>query len=332
MKNSTIVSFTVVVFVIILAGLVSSIYYNGADTEPRDSANVEKIIEPSTVPSTPETEVSVKIDRDLNQIDIKTLEIFLYVFISLLFIMLIFLYVKLSDVLKSMNKASIDMNSIDSKIQLLDKKISDTEDNYKELKQSFQSADKENFNLIQFPLDLNEKIDKFTKTIIDYSKRVYQIVNVDQKEKINEVNEAMKIFQETINAKSDELNQYKDGYDYHKKKTLIEGIIDNISRIDSYEKKLSTSDSEVIESFEYIKVSLMSLLNNNNVSQFDIPIGSNTLELSDKCDVVPETVPTDDESKLHTVESIIDNGYRIQIKDDEWKLIKKVKVKVFGSA
>ena len=271
-----------------------------------------------------------KIDSGIT--DIKILDIFLYVSISLLFLIVIFLIVRLTDILKLLDKSTTNISSLDSKIQNLDKKVSDTDENYNELKKSFQSADKENFNLIQFPLDLSEKIDKFTKTVIEYSKRVYQIVNVDQKEKIEEVNEAMKIFQETINSKSDELNKYKDGYDFSKKKNLIEGIIDNISRIDLYKSKLSNSDSQALESLEFIKVSLISLLNNNNVSQFDVPLGTNTLEHSDKCDVIPETVPHDDPSKIHTVESIVDNGYRVYIKEDEWKLIKKVKVRVYSNA
>ena len=82
-----------------------------------------------------------------------------------LFLIVIFLIVRLTDILKLLDKSTTNISSLDSKIQNLDKKVSDTDENYNELKKSFQSADKENFNLIQFPLDLSEKIDKFTKTI-----------------------------------------------------------------------------------------------------------------------------------------------------------------------
>jgi len=291
------------------------------------SPNQEITSEYPNIVESPTPVTKISDDKDFEIFDILT-----YAFIPLLFILLTFIALRLSDISNYINKFHYDIESIASKIQILDKKTSKLDENNKDLKQSFQSANKDNFNLIQFPLDLNEKIDKFTKASVEYSKRVYQIVTVEQKEQLNEINESMKIFQESITAKSEELAQYKEGYDFSKKKNLIEGIIDNIMRVGLYKSKLSSSDEIALESLKYIEVSLLSLLNNNNVSQFDILVGSNALDQSDKCEVIPETKPTDDPSKIHMVHSVIDYGYQIQIKENESKLIKKAKVKVFGNS
>ena len=198
------------------------------------------------------------------------------------------------------------------------------------LKDTFASASKDDLNLIQFPKDLNQKINEFTELITKYTKAVFQVINNDYKSSLEEIKDSMLVFKSMASDKSKELNEYKEGYDFIKQKNLLLEIIDLDIRTQAYKKKLSSSnDSKITEYFDALSKILSTSLLNNNIEEYSISIGTNVLENSE-CEPINEVELTNDENKINTVAEIISSGYRILLGDNKTKIIKKVKVKVYG--
>jgi cell shape-determining protein MreC len=84
------------------------------------------------------------------------------------------------------------------------------------------SADK--INVIQFPIETNNKIKDFINEVSDYLNKLGKLVSTDQKQAVKEINERLKIFETFANEKNQELQLYKEGYEYSKQKNIINGI------------------------------------------------------------------------------------------------------------
>ena len=109
---------------------------------------------------------------------------------------------------------------------------------YKKIK----SSDKDSINLIQFPSDIEKKIDNFVQETKNTNLKLVENFNKNQmfiKETLNEVDEKISPFEKVAREKNDELKTYKEGYDYSKYKSIINGIIDAIEFIETAEKKLN---------------------------------------------------------------------------------------------
>jgi len=233
-------------------------------------------------------------------------------------------------------------NEIEYQIQKLEEETQTTNNNLnstinnigneiKQLGDTFASATKDDLNLIQFPKDLDQKISEFTELITKYSKSVFHILNNEYKNALEEIKGSMLVFKDMASDKSKELKEYKEGYDFIKQKNLLLEIIDINIRIQAYKEKFSSSnnDSEVIEHFDALSKILSLLLENNNIEEYSIPIGTDVLE-SSECDPINEVESTEDENKVNTVAEIISSGYKVHLNNNETKIIKKVKVKIYG--
>ena len=76
------------------------------------------------------------------------------------------------------------------------------------------------------------------------------------KETLNEVDEKISPFEKVAREKNDELKTYKEGYDYSKYKSIINGIIDAIEFIETAEKKIKSEDEILKSYFETTKENL----------------------------------------------------------------------------
>ncbi len=89
-----------------------------------------------------------------------------------------------------------------------------------------RSTSSDKFNVIQFPIETNNKIKDFINEVSDYLNKLGKLVSTDQKQAIKEINERLKIFETFANEKNQELQLYKEGYEYSKQKNIINGILD----------------------------------------------------------------------------------------------------------
>lgn len=249
--------------------------------------------------------------------------------IILLLIIILFIYSAMQS-----NRIEYQIQKLEEETQTINNNLNSTINNVNneimQLRDAFASASKDDLNLIQFPKELDQKINEFTELITKYSKAVFQVINNEYKNSLEEIKDSMSVFKDMASDKSKELNEYKEGYDFTKQKNLLLEIIDINIRIQAYKKKFSSSnDSKITEHFDALSKILSSSLSNNNIEEYSVSIGTDVLE-SSECNPINEVELTDDENKINTVAEIISSGYRIRLDDNKTKIIKKVKVKIYG--
>ena len=221
----------------------------------------------------------------------------------------------------------------------LESELTKMKDEYNELSKSvnnmsniINNSKDENFNLIQFPESLDEKLNKFMSIIKDASQQTYNAVTKDHSQSLTDIKESMLTFRDMTTEKSNELNQYKEGYDFIKQKNIISDLISLNIRIKEYRNKfVSENNDSVSEHLNALSQTVLSILNNNHIEEFSVNLGENILEV-DSCDVINQTIPSNNEDKINTIAEIISPGYRISINENDYKIIKKIKVKIFSKA
>ena len=129
-----------------------------------------------------------------------------------------------------------------------------------------RSSSKDNFNLIQFPKETEQKIDNFIDETRSYNNELINFLKKehnDAKKIISEVDEKIAPFEKVAREKNDELKEYKKGYEYARNKALLDGIIDTIEFIENAENKIRTNDETTKSYFSSTKDKLIIILNNS---------------------------------------------------------------------
>ena len=189
------------------------------------------------------------------------------------------------------------------------------------------SADK--FNVIQFPIETTNKIKDFINEVSDYLNKLGKLVSTDQKQAVKEINERLKIFEKFANEKNQELLLYKEGYEYSKQKSIINGILDCIELIEGSIERSINDNSETKNYLIAIKDKLEIILNNNGVEKFMPNINEKIFDTIG-CEPSQVTEKTSDENKINLIHSVLKPGYKIKVKDNLDKIVKKSLVKVYG--
>ena len=192
-----------------------------------------------------------------------------------------------------------------------------------------RSASADKFNVIQFPIETNNKIKDFINEVSDYLNKLGKLVSTDQKQAVKEINERLKIFETFANEKNQELLLYKEGYEYSKQKSIINGILDCVELI---ERSIEKSKDNNITNENYlsaIKEKLEIILNNNGVEKFTPNINEKIFDTTG-CEPSQITEKTTDENKINVIHSVLKPGYKIKLKDNLYKIVKKSLVKVYG--
>ncbi len=218
---------------------------------------------------------------------------------------------------------------VDKRISSLESATKNFTSSIDNISQIVDSSKNENFNMIEFPKNLNDKLMDFMRAVVTSSKRTYDIISVEQRESIDHIKKMMTTFEDTIVTRTEELKMYKDGYDYLKFKSMIDEILDLLSSLQKYYLILEKNgDTESLETIKAVEDKLIIILSNNNVEPYSIDIGT-SIDNNVECEVI-ETKKTEDKAKRNTVEKTINYGYKVRLQDNLTKIIKKATVSVYS--
>jgi molecular chaperone GrpE (heat shock protein) len=192
-----------------------------------------------------------------------------------------------------------------------------------------RSASSDKINLIEFPLETSNKINSFINEVKIYLHELGKLVSGEHKQAVKEINERLKIFEKFAHEKNQELQVYKEGYEFSKYKNIINGIVDCLELIESANKKTPDQDHEVNNYLNALKEKLEIILANNGVEKFIPNLNQKIFDIQG-CEPSQITEKTNDENKINIIHSVLKPGYKIKIKGNLEKIIKKSQVKVYG--
>ena len=194
-----------------------------------------------------------------------------------------------------------------------------------------RSASSDKINLIEFPLETSNKINSFINEVKIYLHELGKLVSGEHKQAVKEINERLKIFENFANEKNQELQLYKEGYEFSKYKNIINGIVDCLELIETANKKAPDQDHEVNNYLNALKEKLEIILANNGVEKFIPNLNQKIFDIQG-CEPSQITEKTNDENKINIIHSVLKPGYKIKIKGNLEKIIKKSQVKIYGLA
>ena len=199
-----------------------------------------------------------------------------------------------------------------------------------------KSAKPDGLTLIQFPSETEKKINELVEGISNFSQSIDNSVNKDQKKILNDqkqivkdISEQLKTFETFAKEKSNELNQYKEGYDLNKNKSLFLSIIDCLAFIDSVTLKIANEESIAKEYLTATKDKLEIILSNHSIEKFTPEINKNITD-AEGCEPILQTVDTDDDAKVNYIHSVVKPGYEIIVKEGEKRVLRKSEVMVYS--
>ena len=207
------------------------------------------------------------------------------------------------------------------------------------LLRKIRSSNKDNFNLIEFPKETDDKINNL---ITDFEKKIYDLNNFfrqeikENKKIITDFDKKLEPFEKVAREKMDELKLFKTGYTDSRLKSLISGIIDTIEFIENGEKKIKSDtainkylDEEMQSYFILSKEKLLIILEQFGVEKFEPDLNTSNLD-QPGCIAQSNTEPTNDVKKINLIHSVIKPGYKIEFKKGAVTFIKKAEVKVYA--
>ena len=194
-----------------------------------------------------------------------------------------------------------------------------------------KSTDKDNMTVIEFPKETNDKINNFIKHIDEHNQELKDFLINDHnsaKKIITDIDEKISPFEKVAREKNDELKNYKKGYEYSRYKALLDGIIETIGFIENAESKINSTDEITKSYFQSTKDKLLIILNNSGIETYTPALNIQSLD-HQGCEVDINTEPTNDKNKNNLIHSVVANGYKLNLKDNEIIYIKKSLVKVY---
>ena len=194
-----------------------------------------------------------------------------------------------------------------------------------------KSTDKNSINMIEFPKETKDRIEKFINHIDTHNQELKGFLINDHntaKKIITDIDEKIAPFEKVAREKNDELKEYKKGYEYSRYKALLDGIIETIVFIENAENKINSNDEITKTYFQSTKDKLLITLNNSGIEAFTPELNIQSLD-HQGCEVDIITEPTSDKNKNNLIHSIVANGYKLTLKDSDIHYIKKALVKVY---
>jgi molecular chaperone GrpE (heat shock protein) len=185
--------------------------------------------------------------------------------------------------------------------------------------------------VIEFPKETKDKINNFIKHIDEHNQELKDFLINDHnsaKKIITDIDEKISPFEKVAREKNEELKNYKKGYEYSRYKALLDGIIETIGFIENAESKINSTDEITKSYFQSTKDKLLIILNNSGIETFTPALNIQSLD-HQGCEVDINTEPTNDKNKNNLIHSVVANGYKLNLKDNEIIYIKKSLVKVY---
>ena len=199
------------------------------------------------------------------------------------------------------------------------------------LYRKIKSSDKDSINLINFPLELEKKINDFVTESKENNKdliKSHLTAQETTKKIIQDLDEKIAPFEKVAREKNDELKIYKEGYDYSKNKSIINGIIDTIEFMETAEKKIDPNNEIIKSYFVTTKDKLLIILDNASIEKFSPKLLSSAIN-NIGCEVDNSTEKTNQRDKNDLIQSVLKPGYKLILNNKEEKILKKALVKVF---
>ena len=131
-----------------------------------------------------------------------------------------------------------------------------------------------------------------------------------------------------VEEKNNELKKYKEGGDLQKQKNLFVSLIEILEFINEFKKNLNNLDEKTKNYVEAIYDKLEIILMNSGVEKFSPEINQNVLEING-CSPSIETKKTKEKNKVNLISSVIKPGYRLQIKENDFIILKNSEVQVY---
>ncbi len=199
------------------------------------------------------------------------------------------------------------------------------------LYRKIKSSDKDSINLINFPLELEKKINDFVTESKENNKNLINTYLKNQettKKIVQDLDEKITPFEKVAREKNDELKIYKEGYDYSKNKSIINGIIDTIEFMETAEKKIDPNNEILKSYFVTTKEKLLIILDNASIEKFSPKLLSSAIN-NIGCEIDNFTEKTNQKDKNDLIQSVLKPGYKLILNNKEEKILKKALVKVF---
>ena len=174
---------------------------------------------------------------------------------------------------------------------------------------------------------LNKKMNNICDEVDNLSKEISSNLEVINNN-VRDINNLLETYKKVIDEKNEELNKYKTGNEILKQKGLYISLIDMlefISRFISDSKNLDDKTKNYINAI-YDKLDI--ILTNSGIEIFEPELNQNLMEV-EGCTPSLETTKTKDQNKVNLISEIIKPGYRLQINQNEFIILKNSEVKVF---
>ena len=142
------------------------------------------------------------------------------------------------------------------------------------------------------------------------------------------INDLLETYKKVIDEKNEELNKYKEGGELLKHKGLFMSLIDILDFINKFSSSSNNLDEKTKNYITAIHDKLDIVLTNSGVEKFTPEINKNLLE-TNGCSPSIETKKTKDKNKVNFISSVINPGYRLQTKKNEFIVLKNSEVKVY---
>ena len=147
-------------------------------------------------------------------------------------------------------------------------------------------------------------------------------------ENVLEISELLETYKKVVEEKKNELKKYKEGGDLQKQKNLFVSLIEILEFINEFKKNLNNLDEKTKNYVEAIYDKLEIILMNSGVEKFSPEINQNVLEING-CSPSIETKKTKEKNKVNLISSVIKPGYRLQIKENDFIILKNSEVQVY---
>ena len=147
-------------------------------------------------------------------------------------------------------------------------------------------------------------------------------------ENVLEISELLETYKKVVEEKNNELKKYKEGGDLQKQKNLFVSLIEILEFINEFKKNLNNLDEKTKNYVEAIYDKLEIILMNSGVEKFSPEINQNVLEING-CSPSIETKKTKEKNKVNHISSVIKPGYRLQIKENDFIILKNSEVQVY---
>lgn len=143
-----------------------------------------------------------------------------------------------------------------------------------------------------------------------------------------EIGDLLETYKKVVEEKNNELKKYKEGGELLKQKNLFISLIEILEFINKYKKNLDNLDEKTKNYVEAICDKLDIILINSGVEKFSPEINQNVLEING-CSPSIETKKTREKNKVNLISSVIKPGYRLQIKENDFIILKNSEVQVY---